>query len=528
MNHGRESNNFHGALALLATLVYFPFAALAQDAGAELFTNAAVLRIQITIPPEGIAALRTTPRQYVPAALQEGTNAFPKVGVHLKGSTGSFRGLDGKPAFTISLERFDPSQRFHGLRKIHLNNSVEDPSYMNELIGGEMFRAAGVPASRISHAVVELNGRRLGLYVLKEGFTEDFLALYFRHTNGNLYDTGAGHDVDEDLKKDLGPNPEDRSDLEALAFAAGEPDLARRWQQLQRTLDVDRFLSFMAMEILLGHRDGYCLAKNNFRVYHDVDSQRMLFFPHGMDVLFGNPRALIEPRMNGLVGRAVMETPEGRRAYRNRFMLLYTNVFNTEKLTAQIDRTLPNLSAAVTPQESTALSREAILLKERIASRARELEKLLQQAPLELLRFTEGKAQLSNWQPFDLPKGGTLAQTNSVDGKRALMITAGPVTSASWRTKVLLPPGRYRFEGSIRVGSIAALNFGKNHGATLRVSGVPAQRPAGLLGNQPWRPMQVSFVTTAREQEVDLICDLRASKGTAWFDLESLRLVRER
>ncbi len=453
---------------------------------------------------------------------------FPKVGIHLKGSTGSFRGLDGKPAFTISVDRFDASQRFHGLRKIHLNNSVEDSSYMNELLGGEMFRAAGVPASRVAHAIVEFNGRRLGLYVLKEGFTEDFLALYFRHTTGNLYDTGAGHDVDEDLKKDLSPNPEDRSDLEALAFAAQEPDLARRWQQLQRTLDVDRFVSFMAMEIMLGHRDGYCLAKNNFRVYHDVDSQRLMFFPHGMDVLFGNPRALIEPRMNGLVGRAVMETPEGRRAYRNRFLLLYTNAFSPEKLAAQIDRTLPHLSAAVTAAEATALSREAALLKDRIFSRARELEKLLQQAPLELLRFTDSQAQLSGWQPFDLPAGGSLAQTNAIDGKRSLMIAAGPVTSASWRAKVLLPPGRYRFECSVRVSSVAALSFGKNHGATLRVSGVPAPRPAGLLGNQPWKPMQVAFETTAREQEVDLICDLRASKGTAWFDLESLRLVREK
>src|SRR6185436_18313612 len=108
----------------------------AQDAGAELFSNAAVFRIRIALSPEGIAELRTTPRQYVRAALQEGTNAFPRVGVHLKGSTGSFRGLDGKPAFTISLDRFDSSQRFHGLRKIHLNNSVEDPSYMNELLGG--------------------------------------------------------------------------------------------------------------------------------------------------------------------------------------------------------------------------------------------------------------------------------------------------------------------------------------------------------------------------------------------------------
>ena len=528
MNHRRETCNWRCTLILVAALAFVPRVAVSQDAGAALFTNSSVLRIQIIIPAEGLAQLRTTPRQYVNASLREGSNAFPRVGIHLKGSTGSFRGLDGKPAFTISIDRFDPAMRFHGLRKIHLNNSVEDPSYMNELIGGEMFRTVGVPASRVAHAVVEMNGRRLGLYVLKEGFTEEFLALYFRHTNGNLYDTGAGHDVDEELKKDLGPNPNDRSDLEALAIAAQEPDLARRWQQLQRTLDVDRFVSFMATEVLLGHRDGYCLAKNNFRVYHDVDSQRMVFFPHGMDVLFGNPRALIEPHMSGLVGRAVMETPEGRRAYRNRLMLLYSNEFNVAKFSAQIDRTLPHLAAAVTAQEAAALNREAALLKERIGSRAREVQKLLQQTPLELLRFADNKARLTDWQPFDMPAGGKLEQSNSRDGKRSLAIVAGPVTSASWRTKVLLPPGRYRFEASVQISSVTAMSFGKNHGATLRVSGAQAPRPVGLLGSQSWKPMQVVFETTAPEQEVELICDLRASKGTAWFDLESLRLVRER
>jgi hypothetical protein len=95
------------------------------DPGAALFTNRSVRQIQITISPENVAALRLTPRQYVSAVLRDGTNTFEKVALHLKGSTGSFRGLDGKPGFTISFDRFDAAQRFYGLRKIHLNNSVE-------------------------------------------------------------------------------------------------------------------------------------------------------------------------------------------------------------------------------------------------------------------------------------------------------------------------------------------------------------------------------------------------------------------
>ncbi|HTD68677.1 MAG TPA: CotH kinase family protein [Candidatus Limnocylindria bacterium] len=500
---------------------------IAQDAAAEVFTNTSIYRIEITIPPEGVKALRTVPRQYVTGALREGSNTFAKVGIHLKGSVGSFRSIDGKPAFTISFDKFVADQRFRSLRKIHLNNSVEDPSYMNELIGSDTFLAAKLPAPRVSHALVELNGRRLGLYVLKEGFTEDFLALHFRHATGNLYDLApGGHDVNEPMEKALGANPEDRSDLDALAATIEEPDLAQRWAKLPRTLDLERFLSFMGVEIMLGHRDGYCLARNNFRIYHDVDSNRLVFLPHGMDVLFGNARAAIEPRMNGLAGRAVMETPEGRRAYRTRLALLFTNVFDVPRMHSRIDRTLTGLRSVLPRDEAAALDREAVALKERIVARARELKTQLAQPPLELARFVDDIAKVSGWQPFDVPDGGGLTHTNAPDGRLALAIQAGPVTAASWRTKVLLPPGRYRFEGAIKTSGIAALPFGKNHGASVRVSGVPGVRPAGLVGEQPWKALQVTFETTAREQEVDLICDLRASRGAAWFDSESLRLVR--
>jgi spore coat protein H len=526
MNHFRQRLLSFALLALAATGALGADNSERIDPGAGLFTNRTVHQIQITISPENVAALKNSPRQYVSATLRDGTNTFEKVAVHLKGSVGSFRGLDGKPAFTVSFDRFDSAQRFHGHRKIHLNNSVEDPSYMNELIGGEFFRAAGVPAARVTHAIVEFNGRRLGVYVLKEGFTEDFLALYFRNPTGNLYDTGAGRDVDQPLRKDLGANPEDRSDLDALVDAALDPDLGNRWSRLRRAVNMDRVLSFMAAEILLGHRDGYCQARNNFRVYHDVDSGRMLFFPHGMDVLFGNPRALVDLRMNGLVAQAIMEIPEGRRAYRTRCAQLFTNQFDVAKIHARIDDTLLYLRPALPRDEAAALDREAAALKARITARAEDLAKQLSKPPLELLRFTDGVASIGDWQPVDVPEGGTLSANGTLDGKRALAIHAGPVTSASWRTKVLLPPGRYRFEGAVKTSAIAPLKFGRNHGAGLRIAGPAIARSALLQGNQPWTQTQVFFNSSAREQEVELICELRASKGDAWFELESLRLVR--
>jgi spore coat protein H len=498
----------------------------AASPGAELFTNGALRVIQITIPPEAMAELRANSRKNVAATVREGTNVFERTGVHLKGSVGSFRKLDDKPAFTLSFDKFTPQLRFHGLRRIHLNNSVEDASYMNELLGSEIFRQAGVPAARVAHARVELNGRPLGLYVLKEGFTEDFLAIHFRHPAGNLYEPGRGHDVDELLEKQLGDDADDRSDLEALATAAQEPDAGRRWQRLRGILDVDRFLTFMALEISIGHRDGYCLARNNFRVYHDVDSGRLMFLPHGMDQLFGSARVPIEPRMNGLVARAVMETPPGRQEYRQRCSFLLTNVLLLPALSARVDAAIASLRPALSAAELTGIGREVAALKERIAQRLLSVEQQLQEAPLEPLRFENGFAALTNWRVFDAPAGGSLAQTNTVDLKRLLTIEAGPVTFASWRSKVLLPRGRYRFEGALRTEAVTPLGFGKNHGAALRVAGLPTSREHRLIGTQPWKTTPVTFEVTNLLQEVELMCELRAMRGQASFDLDSLRIRR--
>ena len=515
-----------GRWSLVISLWSFPSLASPATPGAELFTNGTVHRFQIEISPAEAAKLRQNPRANVSAVVREGTNLHSKTGVHLKGSTGSFRKLDDKPGFTLNFGKFTPGQTLHGLRKIHLNNSVEDPSYLNDLLGSELFRAAGVPAPRTAHALVELNGRRLGLYVLKEGFTEDFLGNYFHHTNGKLYESGPGHDADEPLKLLSGSGEDDQGDLKTLAAAAREPDLQKRWQRLEKLLDVERFLSFMAMEVMACHRDGYCLARNNFRIYHNLDTDRMVFFPHGMDQLFGKFDAPIEPRMNGLIARSVLETSEGHQQYRQRLVFLLTNAFDVPTLTGAADRTLAKLRAVLPASEARVLEGEVATVKERISRRRADLERQLSKPELRRLRFENGIAQLAGWQIVDPPAGGLMEQTKSADGPASLRIRAGPATSASWRTTVRLYAGRYRFEGAVSTTAVEPLNYGKNHGAGLRVTGFPRREPGNLTGDRHGSPLQVEFQVGGAEQDVELVCELRARAGEARFDLDSLRLVR--
>ena len=202
--------------------------------GEAFFADPAVHIFKLQVNQEGLNSLRQNPREFVPATVQAGQVTYTNVAIHLKGTLGSFRNLNEKPAFTLNFSKFSPGQKFHGLRSIHLNNSVQDGTRMCEYLSGELFRAAGVPATRVSFAQVELNGRKLGLYVLKEGFSKDFLSIYFQRTRGNLYDNDPGKEITARLEKDSGDGPDDWSDLKRLSAATRESDPDKLWGPIER------------------------------------------------------------------------------------------------------------------------------------------------------------------------------------------------------------------------------------------------------------------------------------------------------
>ena len=293
----------------------------------EFFANHTIPRLRIQLDAEALAALRNKFREYTKATVTEGTNTWREVGIHMKGQYGTFQGIDGRPSLTLNFDKYVKGQRFHGLEKLHLNNSAQDPSYLCEMMGRQLFEAAGIPAVRASHARVELNGRDLGLFLLVEGYDKRFLRRHFENPDGNLYDSEFRHDITDPIKKSSGKGPDDHSDLRALAAAADEPNHTTRLARLDKLLDLDRFYTTLALETLIRHHDGYAMGINNYRVYFEPASGRAVFLPHGMDQLFFEPRAGLLPDLQGLLAQAVLETQAGCKELRARCVTLFTNLF---------------------------------------------------------------------------------------------------------------------------------------------------------------------------------------------------------
>lgn len=514
--------------------------ATSPDESERIFTGGLVPYVRIEIAETNLAKLRRSPRDYVRVTVREGDTVFEEVGLHLKGAAGSFKPIDdSKPAFTLNFDKFVDDQKFHGLDKLSLNNSVQDPSYMTEAICADLFLAAGVPTPRTGHARVALNGKDLGLYVLKEGFDKTFLRRHFKNWKGNLYDGGFLREFTEPLERTSGEGDvRGRADLKALKEAIEEPDSTQRLARIEAVLDVDRFLSFAALEMLTWHWDGYVLKRNNYRVYHDPSVDKLIFLPHGMDQMFWDPNGPVFPprgQMEGLVARTLLDLPETQQRYRERLGQILTNVFTLDRLTNQIEqlrgRVRPALEAV---NRGAARNHDQVVtnLMNSIVQRVRRAQVLVTQPEPDRLRFgADGVARLTKWHMLDIRGTGRLDQMTDANGVKTLHVAAGPDgrCTASWRTRVLLREGTYVFEGRLRTKGIVPLENEKNSkglGAGLRQSQKQA-RKHGFVGDTEWHPAAYEFTITGDREDVSLICELRGEAGEAWFDLESLRLVRK-
>ncbi|HEV7483045.1 MAG TPA: CotH kinase family protein [Solirubrobacterales bacterium] len=295
------------SMAVATGLGAAPAALAAEDPAAAMYSPGTVESIDLDLSPAAVDALEAEPDEYVEGTFSlaptDGTPGGVKapltptpliVGVRLKGNAGSsFRDLTEKAAFKIKFNEFVSGQKFLGLKKMTLNNMVEDPSMIHETLTYAAFRASGVPAPRTGYAYVRVNGDDFGIYLNIE--TLDDVALKkmfgdFDDETQHLYEGENGADVKPggatDFEVDEGDEV-DRGDLEALIAAANSagPDWAAA---VSPFADLQEMTRMWALDKYTGRWDGYAGEKrgvnqpNNYYLYSDPLG-RFQMLPWGSD-----------------------------------------------------------------------------------------------------------------------------------------------------------------------------------------------------------------------------------------------------
>ena len=286
------------------------------------------------------------------------------VGVRKKGFIGSQS--DTKPALKLRFDKYTDGQSLGGvMERMTLNNGIQDPSMVNTCLSYRVFSAAGSPAPRCNFATVSVNGKDLGLYVHVEELKAPFLARHFESTEGNLYE-GTVSDFTPTyrgtIEKKTNENAADWSDIDAVVAALQDPSDAGL-EALGEIVDLDRFLSFWATEVLVGHWDGYAGDRNNYQFYREPDG-RFVFIPWGPDDTFHlkddpNPfDNIAKPPPSVLALTAIpnrlYNDPDWRVAYVARLKEILEVVWDEEELLAAVDD-----MAAIVQQHALPEAREA-------------------------------------------------------------------------------------------------------------------------------------------------------------------------
>lgn len=307
---------------------------------------------------------------YVHGSVEVDGQTFKDAAVRFKGNASymsSQRGL--KRPFKIDLNKFEKNAQFNGVTTLVLNNNVMDASMMRETIAYPLFRAAGLPASRTGYAKVYLTvpGKHareyVGLYTLVEYVDEEFIARHFGNSDGLLLKPegvqGGVQYLGEDWDK-----YKDRYD--AKFGDKGEQGKKARQHLIKFTnlvnngsdeefkniigdyLDVDAFLRFLSVNVLVANLDSILAMGHNYYIYLDSKTNKFVFFPWDLDLSFaGFPMggsadqqmdlSLEQPYTgtNKLIAR-LLANETVKKSYHNHLQSLMKSSFNAEKLEPQI------------------------------------------------------------------------------------------------------------------------------------------------------------------------------------------------
>ena len=281
-----------------------------------------------------------------PASVSIDGQVQPTVGIRKKGFIGS-QSTD-KPSLKINIDEYIEGAELFGVDNVTLNNAVQDPSLIRQCLAYGVFAKAGYPASRCNFAHVSVNGQDLGIYVHVEPVKRSFLRDRFGNDDGDLYEGTLSDfrssyvqtfDV-KTLNTDASLQPL-RELMEVLA--ADEVAISA----LEEHLDIDRFLTFWALETITGHWDGYNGNLNNYYLYRDPSIDKLVFIPWGLDDTM-DPEVLESPPFSASVlASKLLQDDEVAALFEERVLALLSTAWNEEELLAEVERIEEMLSAEI-------------------------------------------------------------------------------------------------------------------------------------------------------------------------------------
>jgi spore coat protein CotH len=254
-----------------------------------------------------------------------------------------------KYSFKVDLNFFNSARNLYGVKKVVFNNGWSDPTMMREVLAYEIYEQMDIPTPRTSFVDLWINDTHLGLYTMVETIDKSFLSNEFADNRGNLYkpempaayldwtkeeyekqapssvsrtdeldvNLGGGNLVDimealEPRDPDFTVSPAQRfpgppggargNYIEQMGLKTNEnkPDHSLLFRlldvinkepdetfptEIEKVLDVDEALRFLAISTLIVHLDNYIAMGHNYYLYENEG--KFVILPWDLNMAFG-------------------------------------------------------------------------------------------------------------------------------------------------------------------------------------------------------------------------------------------------
>jgi len=307
--------------------------------------NWQALRISHRITGEDFSKVVDNPYQYYPADVVIDGRKINSVGIRKKGFFGS--AVSTRPSLKLKLDRYADDQEFGGLSTLTFNNNNQDPSRVQSVMVYRFFNDAGIHSPRANFARIIVNGEDLGVYTHVESVNKALLKRLFQTAKGDLWEGYAGDFTEAEFNRIIHKSGKDKDGaaLRKLYAVLQSPDVIPV-ERIEEFIDLDAFISLWASEVLIGHWDGYSSNRNNYYIYRAPESGLFYFIPWGPDSAFWDPGPFLPDTLpksfkaRGYLCERLWQLPEIRKRYRDEMQRLLNEVWNEDRMIADMQRTL--------------------------------------------------------------------------------------------------------------------------------------------------------------------------------------------
>jgi hypothetical protein len=310
------------------------------DAARRFYDGTALHDIHLTMRAEDWETLKENYQAdtYYPADFQWRNVEVPRIGVRSRGAGGRSA---VKPSLRVDFNRYVPDQAFLELKAMILANAVQDPAMLNRRLSMTVFAALELPAPRVVHARLFVNGEYVGLYEAVEAVEKAFLRRAFgwdstgrhRRDEGYLfeykwddgydwsyfgYDLGRYARLFEPKTHELDAPTVLYAPVDAMLRAINESSDADFEREVGKYLYLAVFIRHLAVERFISDVDGFLgdWGPNNFFIYRFEGRDLSAVIPWDKDSTFFNLHDDIYRGFERTVlGRRILAVPALRRAF---------------------------------------------------------------------------------------------------------------------------------------------------------------------------------------------------------------------